>query len=261
MWRRARRPCDVALEARLKARRTCCVSITSFPATRMCQRHTQGDRAVTTEIAEGLPDLDPICELPPLALPLDDYSQAAEPCAEEPLDEAPLLRNRSGSEVFGQPDEPYQAPSIADSMSTCVEPVLTELLDQSPRPVVAPRPAVLVSKEGHEVEVSDVSPSAAIVELVDAAWRASSTSRIHSIVRVYMPFSTASVRKAAAMIEACTERRQATLSRKRKLPPAQQHPAPALLRHTVAKTGECFSQDRLHSRVWSSRGYENHNAA
>jgi len=259
-WRRARRPTSARLKRAQQHHRTCRVSVASFPAIQMCQRRTQGDRAATIEIVEGLPDLEPICELPPLAIPLADCSKATGPCVEEPLDEArTLLRNRNDSEIFGQPEEPVPASSVVNGLSTCADPVLTELVDQSQLVVAAPRPAVLVSKEGHEIEVSDVSPSAAIAELVDAAWNASATSQSHGIARVYMPFSTASVRKAAAMIQASIERRRATPSRKRKISPAQQEPALGLLRRTAVGTGNC--RHRLPSSVGSGKGCEGPDAA
>lgn len=178
----------------------------------MC-RHELGDTAAAAsaaEVTESLLDLEPICDLPPLALPVTEQPAAATDDSDEapvealPLEDPgtrPLVRNRNVSEIFGSPDEPDAPPPSAA--------------------VVAPRPAVLVSKEGFEIAVSDVSPSAAITELVDAAWKASSTPQVHGIVRVYMPFSTASVRRAAAMIQASAETRRVAVSRKRKSPPPQ----------------------------------------
>lgn len=185
----------------------------------MC-RHELGDTAAAasaTEVTESLLDLEPICDLPPLALPVteqpaattdDDDDEA--PVEALPLEDPrtrPLVRNRNVSEIFGSPDEPDE-PDEPDAQPPSAQ-------------VAAPRPAVLVSKEGFEIAVSDVSPSAAIAELVDAAWKASSTPQLHGIVRVYMPFSTASVRRAAAMIQASVETRRVAVSRKRKSPPLQ----------------------------------------
>ena len=185
------------------------------------QQHDEN--AASLEIADGLLDLDPICELPPLALPLTEQPGEPSSCTEAPMSlpvHSPSLgRNRNSSEIFDEPHEPEEAQQLTDSAGS------------PPALAVAPRPAVLVSKEGVELEVSDVSPSAAISELVDAAWGASSTPQQHGIVRVYMPFSTASVRRAAAMIqtsaEAAAQSRRIAASRKRKSrgETAHQHPS------------------------------------
>jgi len=166
----------------------------------------------SAELMESLPDLEPICDLPPLSLPAEAEQppgEAPETVTGLPLEaETPSQRlNRNGSEIFGPPDEPC---------GPCQSP-----FTQPGGPAPAPRPAVLVSKTGFEIAVSDVTPSPAIAELVDAAWKASSTPQPHGIVRVHMPFSTASVRRAAAMIEASAQPQPEAVSRKRKNPPPQ----------------------------------------
>lgn len=174
----------------------------------MCPR--DAEHATGAEVTEGLPNLEPICDLPPLALPLADPS-AAEIAMALPMETHGLVRSRNESEIFGAPDEPQQL--TAEQAAAGEEAAVT----------VVPRPAVLVSKEGHQVHVSDVSPSATIAELVDAAWEASSTPQLHGIVRVHMPFSTASVRRAAAMIEASARSLRVSTARKRKSPPRCPH--------------------------------------
>ncbi len=164
----------------------------------------------SAELVEALPDLEPICDLPSLSLPAEAEQLSGEapetveglPLEAETPSQRLLLRNRNSSEIFGSPDDPC-GPG---------DPPFTQPGGAAP----APRPAVLVSKTGFEIAVSDVTPSAAITELVDAAWKASSTPQPHGIVRVHMPFSTASVRRAAAMIQASAQLQPEAVSRKRK---------------------------------------------
>ena len=180
------------------------------------------DAAGTLEMHEILPELWPELDATYFGSPLIALGECPEPeperrptsrPAEEEEEEADcltpsairssgqppppsLMDQRNDSGVFERPSSPRALPTDSCEMFAPARPT------ESPPP--PRRPAVLVSKQGDAFRVSDASSSAAIVEFLEAELRAQAGAGCvpPATPRVLLPFSSESVRKAAAMLEA-----------------------------------------------------------
>jgi hypothetical protein len=162
------------------------------------------------------------CYPAPAMLPAEGADSTAAAC------DSP--NNTSG--VFEQPEEPGGSDGDRSVTTTTA------------------RAAVLVSKEGAEFLVSDVSRSAAITEMLDAelaSYHAAGGAAPRGTFQVHLPFSTDSVRRAAAMLEQPASQVSAVESqgpRPQWQMPLQPPPQPPQPQHETL-----LSQDRTNALV------------
>ena len=166
------------------------------------------DAAEPMELYEILPSMWPELADTDFGSPL--IALASLECPE------PEPERRPNAEEEGEPDcltprEPVGPPPSAmadmrNNSGVFEGPTSPRALPASPPPYSPPsprRPALLVSNQGDVFRVTDASSSPAIVEFLEAELRAQSRAPggPPSTPRVMLPFSSESVRKAAAMLE------------------------------------------------------------